>query len=292
MAADNYLFEKPAGHVKVMLKPVNESVVLRERLVAVRLDTLSEGNEETVTLNLFEDVQLTAHQDRLETSASGGYAWIGSHDEMAGGVTLVVDGQKLAGIISLPNVTYHVRHIEDAIHVIREIDVTLRTSRNLPIVRDDSSSLEGEVLDLVNLEREVFNLHDLRSDNRLVDAARGHSEDMALQNYFDHTSLDGTTFSQRIKNAGYPCGWCGENIAAGYTSPQAVVNAWMNSNGHRANILRSSFCDLGVGYFYYPTNKYRHYWTQDFGRERNLNSCPVDIQPPDPPTKLGIDHPS
>lgn len=97
-------------------------------------------------------------------------------------------------------------------------------------------------------------------------AARGHSEDMATQNYFSHTSLDGRTFSQRMSNAGYSGAFpWGENIAAGQSSPAAVVNAWMNTAGHCANIMNASYRAIGVGYAFRAGSTYGHYWTQNFG---------------------------
>jgi hypothetical protein len=133
--------------------------------------------------------------------------------------------------------------------------------------------VENEVAELVNLEREIENLHPLIWDNALGSAARDHSTDMAQQNYFSHTSLDGRVFYQRITAAGYLYGTCGENIAAGHSSPQAVMNGWMNSPGHRANILDSAFCDLGVGYAFGSASAYGHYWTQDFGRRQGVSVC-------------------
>jgi uncharacterized protein YkwD len=97
-------------------------------------------------------------------------------------------------------------------------------------------------------------------------AARGHSQDMATQNYFSHVSLDGRTFDQRIRNAGYTGSFpLGENIAGGQPTPQAVVDGWMGSAGHCANIMNPSFRATGVGYAFNPAATYRHYWTQTFG---------------------------
>jgi hypothetical protein len=96
---------------------------------------------------------------------------------------------------------------------------------------------------------------------------------MAQQNYFSHTSLDGRSAGTRISQAGYSWNTYGENIAAGYTTPEAVVAGWMNSSGHRANILRSSFCDIGVGYAYSASSSYGRYWTQNFGRKQNVSAC-------------------
>ena len=101
---------------------------------------------------------------------------------------------------------------------------------------------------------------------QLGQAAQGHAADMAAQNYFSHTSKDGRTFSQRITNAGYtPYRTIGENIAAGQTTPQAVVDGWLKSEGHCRNIMNPAFKELGVGYAYAGTSTYKHYWVQDFG---------------------------
>jgi len=160
------------------------------------------------------------------------------------------------------------------VHVIREIRPPVRRTVSLLDV-SGPSSVEQEVVSLVNLEREIQNLHPLAWDDALGTAARGHSTDMAQQNYFSHTSLDGRTFSQRITAAGYACSTCGENIAAGYSTAQAVMNGWMSSPGHRANILSSAYCDIGVGYAFGPASTYGHYWTQDFGRRLGVSACPV-----------------
>ena len=103
---------------------------------------------------------------------------------------------------------------------------------------------------------------------KLGNSARGHSQDMATHNYFAHDSQDGTTPFQRMNAAGYHYSAAGENIAAGYSTPQAVVNTWLSDYGHCANIMSSAFTELGVGYAYATGSTYKHYWTQDFGRPR------------------------
>ncbi len=136
------------------------------------------------------------------------------------------------------------------------------------------ADFESEVIDLVNVERAAQGLHPLSYDHHLATAARDHSEDMGLQDYFSHTSLDGRTVPDRITAAGYFYNTYGENIAAGQPTPEAVIDAWMSSSGHRANILNPNFCDIGVGYSYLADSSYRHYWTQDFGRKTGVSSCP------------------
>lgn len=136
------------------------------------------------------------------------------------------------------------------------------------------ADFESDVIDLVNAERAAQGLHPLSYDQRLAAAARDHSEDMGLQGYFSHTSLDGRTVADRITAAGYSYNTYGENIAAGYSTPQDVIDGWMSSSGHRANILNSNFCDIGVGYVYLTNSPYGHYWTQDFGRKSGIGTCP------------------
>ena len=145
------------------------------------------------------------------------------------------------------------------------------------------SAFEAEVLRLTNEQRvagytctekktgeklEMPPVPALSWSAKLASAARLHSADMAVQNYFDHTSLDGTTFSQRITRAGYAWSAAGENIAAGYRTPEAVVAGWMSSFGHCENLMAAQFTELGVGYAYQSSGAYHHYWTQDFGTPR------------------------
>ena len=102
---------------------------------------------------------------------------------------------------------------------------------------------------------------------QLRNAARGHSQDMATNNYSSHTSLDGRTTDQRIRQAGYTGVWRAENIAAGRSTAQAVVNSWMQStSGHCQNIMDSASRVIGIGYaFNQSSNWGHHYWTLIFG---------------------------
>ena len=99
----------------------------------------------------------------------------------------------------------------------------------------------------------------LRVDARITAAAQAHSDDMAANHYFSHDSLDGRSFADRLRAAGYPSPG-GENIAQGQRTAQSVHQAWMNSSGHRANILNCGFATIGVG-----LNQTAWTWTQDFG---------------------------
>lgn len=130
---------------------------------------------------------------------------------------------------------------------------------NIPSTDSTALSFEKEVVRLVNEIRVQNGLKELTYDWQLSRVARYKSQDMKDNNYFSHTSpVYGSPF-QMIKNFGITYRSAGENIAKGYTTPQAVVNGWMNSSGHRANILSSSYTHIGVGYV-----SGGNYWTQMF----------------------------
>lgn len=128
------------------------------------------------------------------------------------------------------------------------------------------AAVQQAVLDATNAARAEAGCPPLRLDPALNAAADGHSEDMAARVYFDHTSPEGGTPGDRVRAAGYPGRGVAENIAVGQRSPEEVVQGWMNSPGHRANILTCSFQDLGVGYAEGERNDRipGRYWTQVF----------------------------
>ena len=121
------------------------------------------------------------------------------------------------------------------------------------------TSLSAQVLALVNHERAAAGCPALATDSRLTTAAQKHSDDMSTRGYFSHTTPDGVTFATRITAAGYPRP-AAENIAQGSTTAAQTMRMWMNSPGHRRNILNCSYTKLGVGV---ATQGW--YWTQDFG---------------------------
>lgn len=125
------------------------------------------------------------------------------------------------------------------------------------------TSVESQIIKLTNKQRTANGCRALRTDRKLVYAARAHSKDMAAKNYFSHTSPDGRTFVTRAKQAGYKSP-SAENIAWGYRSAQVVVTGWMNSPGHRKNILTCSSKAVGVGMATKADGT--PYYTQDFGR--------------------------
>lgn len=123
------------------------------------------------------------------------------------------------------------------------------------------SAEDQEVVRLVNIEREKVGLKPFVASSQLSRVARVKSEDMAKNNYFDHTSPTYGSPFDMMKQFGIKYSTAGENIAKGYLSAQSVVNGWMNSPGHRANILNSSFNKIGVGAYKSGSTTY---WTQMF----------------------------
>ena len=135
-----------------------------------------------------------------------------------------------------------------------------------------NTSYENQVVELINQERTDRGLPALVQNSSLRAAARRHSEDMACNDIFSHIGSDGSTFSSRMLDAGYSYSWAAENIAASSSSSfsaQAVVSMWMNSTGHRKNILSENAIHIGVGFRYAgdgDTGDLDAYYTADFGR--------------------------
>ncbi len=121
------------------------------------------------------------------------------------------------------------------------------------------SAFEQEVVELTNAERTKKGLQPLQIDTELSKVARLKSQDMKDNNYFNHNSPTYGSPFDMMEQFGISYRAAGENIAMGYRTPAAVVNGWMNSEGHRANILSSNFTHIGVGYV-----EGTHHWTQMF----------------------------
>ena len=121
------------------------------------------------------------------------------------------------------------------------------------------SAFEQQVVELTNQERANAGLQPLQLDTELSNVAREKSRDMQAKGYFDHNSPTYGSPFDMMKKFGITYKAAGENIAMGQRSPQEVVNAWMNSEGHRKNILNASFTHIGVGYV-----ENGNYWTQMF----------------------------
>ena len=130
---------------------------------------------------------------------------------------------------------------------------------NIPRIDNTVVNYENEVIRLVNEIRVQNGLNPLTADWELSRVARYKSQDMKDNSYFSHNSPTYGSPFDMIKNFGISYRRAAENIARGQKTPQAVVNGWMNSSGHRANILNPSYIKIGVGYV-----AGGNYWTQMF----------------------------
>ncbi len=134
-------------------------------------------------------------------------------------------------------------------------------------VSDSTGSDNGvlkRILDLTNNERGKVGLSPLTLNSKLAAAAQKHSRSMAMQDFFDHRQM-----VERVRAEGYHYSRVAENISAGNSTPEDAIKGWMNSSGHRDNILNSNYRELGVGYYFLENDQgsvnYKHYWTQVFG---------------------------
>ncbi|MCL2377242.1 MAG: CAP domain-containing protein [Defluviitaleaceae bacterium] len=125
---------------------------------------------------------------------------------------------------------------------------------------------ERKIFELTNTVRPRFGLEPLIWDDGLAEIARAHSRDLAENNIFSHAGSDGSSPEQRVRKAGVAARFMGENISAGRHLPEAAMRDWMNSDGHRANILHNDAIYLGVGAVYLGSSKFKFYVTQIFGR--------------------------
>jgi uncharacterized YkwD family protein len=132
----------------------------------------------------------------------------------------------------------------------------------IPLLDPKVDEFQNRVVQLTNAERAKYGLRPLKMNWELQRVARIKSEDMRNKNYFDHNSPTfGSPFTM-LSNFGIHFSAAGENIAAGQQTPEAVVKSWMNSAGHRKNILNPQYTEIGCGVAF--GGSYRIYWTQQF----------------------------
>jgi uncharacterized protein YkwD len=182
----------------------------------------------------------------------------------------VVGNGKLTTSIRCTNSprTYYVIVRDSAGNVARSKGARLKCAPQpatpAPPPTSPGNAAEDEVVRLTNQARQGAGCGALTHDAKLRTAALGHSTDMTAKNYFAHNSPDGRNPGDRIKAAGFsPIRAWGENIALGQPTPAAVVQAWLDSPGHRANIMNCAYTHIGVGLFKGAKGPY---WTQVFAR--------------------------
>lgn len=130
------------------------------------------------------------------------------------------------------------------------------------------SELQKQITDMTNAYRAQYGLSPYAWNYTLAKVSQAHAEDMAENSYFSHKSLNGDTLGTRIENSGLNYASCGENIDCGYYTAEGALNGWINSSGHRANLLATKFTHIGVGTAYNPGDEmgYGTRFVQDFMR--------------------------
>jgi uncharacterized protein YkwD len=144
-------------------------------------------------------------------------------------------------------------------------------------INECPSTFEEQVIHFINRERNLAGLPSLELDVRLQTAARWMSHDMATGGKVpaDHVDSLGRTFDVRILEEGvYPYIHLGEVIAGGFSSPEAVVKAWMNSPGHKARLLDANYEHIGIGHAYDLNTDHWYYWTADLGSTLESRQSP------------------
>lgn len=137
-----------------------------------------------------------------------------------------------------------------------------------PLISDSDQAFIQRVLNLTNEYRKDNGLPPLRVNRALTSAADWMARDMAKNQYIDHTDKLGRKLPQRLKDFSYSYSAAGENLAAGQTTPEQVLQSWIKSPGHRANLLNREFTEIGIG-FAFAGGKLQTCWVQDFG-------CPME----------------
>jgi len=140
------------------------------------------------------------------------------------------------------------------------------------------SNFQSEVMNRVNQARSKARkcgrtsfpkAPSLKWNSHLARAAYGHSKEMADRDFFDHRGWYGSTFTDRIEDAGYQWGTAGENISVGHKTIERAIHSWLNSPGHCANIMKSKFQEVGVACVYDPQSKWKMHWTMDLARPKS-----------------------
>lgn len=155
------------------------------------------------------------------------------------------------------------------------------------------NSLEQAAFRLLNADRAGQSAGALTADDRLHNAARAHSQDMASNNFFDHTGSNGSSAGDRITAGGYKFASWGENIAAGQETAADVITAWLKSPAHRDNMRDPSFTDVGIGLAEAKSNAdFSSYWTMVLASgDSASNGLPVAGIPPSKIALISNDGP-
>ncbi|MDR3569068.1 MAG: CAP domain-containing protein [Syntrophobacteraceae bacterium] len=257
-----------------------KSEILRERIA--RFDPeklLSQPDLQSISLHLFDDLRLTARQEK-EQKDSGLLVWSGKIEGAGGGkLVLVVREGFLYASVYLRSSIIQIRPVAALAreasrdYVVRELACPGKSSSSAPregVCPDGGSGsgpTPGEIrlIELVNLEREADGLRVLGLSSRLTEAARRHARDMARHDCCSHELSTGEQFYENVFESGYPTSTVGENLAVGYATPEETFECMFASPEHRSNIMNPRYTQIGVGEVFDATGRYRYFWAQEFG---------------------------
>lgn len=217
--------------------------------------SVNKRTKTTATIKIAKLKQVTGYQVFLATSKKGKYKQIGATRTTSFQITKINK-----------NKVYYVK-----VRAYKTVGSRIVTSGYSSVVQVKKYTVETtadkyakEVLSLVNKERAKAGLNELKKNTSLNAAAITRAKELASE--FSHTRPDGRDCFTVLTEAGIVYASVGENIAAGQSSPASVVSSWMDSEGHRANILSSDYTHMGVGY-YHTSKGNQHYWVQIFMKE-------------------------
>ncbi len=264
--------------------------VFRQRIARLDPDKLLyRPNVESIELQLFDNIHLTALEEKEERERNGFLLWTGKIEgAQDGNIVLVVRNGLIFASVYLPRSIIQIRPIEALTgeysqrYIIRELACPWRSrgmargSTNIVAVQDrvcpdcnagefGLTSNARRMIELVNLERKADGLRVLEYSGELTQAALRHTKDMALHDTISHELSDGEKFYQNVFDSGYPVSEIGENLAAGLATPAEAFECLISSPDHRANILNPHFTQIGVSEAVNAASGYRWFWAMEFG---------------------------
>ena len=184
---------------------------------------------------------------------------------------IVVQNSNTFTQTSLPTQTYTIvpENTQAFTEVVANTNTFTATAVPSGCVYSENYAYESTLIGLINDLRTSLALPPYSSNSLLSNAARGHSQDMACNDYFSHTGLDGSSAASRVAAAGYSYSWVGENIYAGsgsYGTPQMAYNYWYNSPAHYDNMTNVNYTEIGIGFVSCADSTYQNYFTANFAR--------------------------
>ncbi|HZJ77801.1 MAG TPA: CAP domain-containing protein [Clostridia bacterium] len=255
--------------MKKIYKGISIGIVVVVSALSIALFT-SSSLRNALDFNNLTTEFVESTTNRETTTQNEDFGIIGPNESGESNTEIQTQGEAKRETTTKTTVTIRKPTITKKTTTTKKITTTKKTTTTKKIGPKQStpsttvSQLEREVVVLVNERRKEHGLSALTLNEDLSAVARLKSKDMNDKNYFAHNSPTYGTPFEMIKKFGISYRTAGENIAKGYTTAKAVVDGWMNSQGHRENILNSKYTQIGVGYYSAGSSHTENYWTQMF----------------------------